>query len=66
MMEKGCRNKNKPGKKKIKLAKKEKDWEQEEKEEERDGEKVQYNYPGTFQSWYVKPVHCAAGDDMTA
>lgn len=36
-----------------------------EKEEEKGGEKVQYNYPGTFQSWYVKPVHCAAVNTYT-
>lgn len=35
-------------------------------EDEIDGEKVQHNCPGTFQSWYVKPAHCAAVDNMTA
>lgn len=33
-----------------------------------DGERgrVQYNYPGTFQSRYVKLAHCAAADNVTA
>lgn len=33
-----------------------------------DGERgrVQYNYPGTFQGWYVKLAHCAAADNVTA
>lgn len=42
-----------------------KEWGQE-MEEAIDGVKVQYNYPGTFQGWYVKPAHCAAVDNMTA
>lgn len=47
-----------------------KEREEREREREHDGgrdrEKVQYNYPGTFQSWYMKPAHCAAADNMTA
>lgn len=30
------------------------------------GGPVQYNYPGTFQSRYVKLAHCAAADNVTA
>lgn len=43
-----------------------KEKEREQTEDEIDGEKVQHNCPGTFQSWYVKPAHCVAVDNMTA
>lgn len=56
IMKKGCKkeNKRKTEKKKEKRA------------GDEGREKVQYNYPGTFQSRYVKPAHCAAVDNMTA